>query len=268
MTHKKPIVAAIQMCSSGDVNENLQTAARLISIAANHGAELVVLPEMFAVMEDKAKVAVKEPMGKGKIQDFLAREAKENRVWLVGGTIPIASPHSSKFSAASLVFDDHGKNVARYDKIHMFDVELSDKEIYQESLLIEPGKKTVVVDTPLGKLGLAVCYDVRFPEQFREMIKKGAEMIALPSAFTMKTGKAHFELLIRSRAIDNFCYMIGACQGGTHANGRKTYGNSMIVGPWGDVLARANGDEIGVIYATIDIDKVYAARKTIPVLDF
>lgn len=261
-----PIIAAVQMCSSDDINENLATAAQLISEAASNGAQLLVLPEMFATMNDAVKVSAKEPIGKGKIQNFLSAQAQQNRVWIVGGTIPIACVNSNKFSAACLVYDEQGKNVARYDKIHMFDVQLSASEIYKESALIEAGRNTVVIDSPVGKLGLAVCYDVRFPDQFKNLVQKGAEIIALPSAFTMKTGKAHWELLMRSRAIDNFIYMVGACQGGTHSNGRQTYGNSMIVEPWGGVIAHKMGDGIGVIYANIDINKVYEARKTIPVL--
>lgn len=263
---QNPIIAAIQMCSSDDINENLDTAAHLINEAASNGAELVVLPEMFATMNDAVKVLVKEPMGKGKIQDFLSHQAEHHHIWLVGGTIPIACMNSNKFAAACLVYDEHGKNVARYDKIHMFDVQLSETEVYKESALIEPGTETVVIDSPIGKLGLAVCYDVRFPDQFKSLVKKGAEIVALPSAFTMKTGNAHWELLMRSRAIDNFVYMMGACQGGTHTNGRQTYGNSMIVEPWGKVIARKIEDGIGVIYASIDINKVYEARKTIPIL--
>lgn len=262
------IIAAAQMCSSDDVDENLKTASRLIREAHSNGAKLIVLPEMFAVMKDEVKSRIKEPLGQGKIQSFLSNEAQQNNIWIVGGTIPIATEREDKFAAASLVYDTDGKNVARYDKIHMFDVKLSAAEIYQESERILPGSKTIVVDTPIGKLGLAVCFDVRFPDQFKELVKKGAEVIALPSAFTIKTGKAHWELLLRSRAIDNFCYMVGACQGGEHANGRKTFGNSMIVGPWGDIITRLDDNSIGVIYARIDLKKVYEARQMIPTLNY
>lgn len=267
-TKQHPVIAAIQMCSVDNIDENLKTASDLIAIAAKAGAKLVVLPEMFAVMNNDIKVQMKEPFGHGKIQDFLAKVANQNRVWVVGGTIPIACDHSQKFAAACLVFDDHGKFIARYDKIHMFDVKISANEIYEESALINPGKEIVVVKTPIGNVGLAVCYDVRFPDQFKKLVVSGAEIIALPSAFTMKTGSAHWEILMKCRAIDTFCYMVGACQGGLHQNGRQTYGNSMIVEPWGSIVARKSDDGSGVIYASIDLDKVYEARKTIPIMNF
>ncbi len=260
-------VAAIQMCSSHLIDENLKSAAKWINEAANNNAKLVVLPEMFAIMGQKPidKVAVKEKMGQGVIQDFLAEQAKKNDVWIVGGTIPVACENENKVRAASLVFDNNGKCVARYDKIHLFDVVLSEKEIYKESDTTEPGNELVVVDTPFGKLGLAVCYDVRFPELFRCLFNKGAEIIALPSAFTVPTGEAHWELLARSRAVDNFSYVIGACQGGTHSSGRKTFGNSIIVEPWGTVAAKKEGVSPGIIYTNIDLQKIYDARNSIPI---
>jgi nitrilase len=222
---------------------------------------------MFAMMGQKPidKVAVKEKMGQGVIQDFLAEQAKINEIWIVGGTIPIACENENKVRAASLVFDNNGKCIARYDKIHLFDVVLSEKEIYKESDTTEPGNELVVVDTPFGKLGLAVCYDVRFPELFRCLFNKGAEIIALPSAFTVPTGEAHWELLARSRAVDNFSYVIGACQGGTHSSGRKTFGNSIIVEPWGTVAAKKEGVSPGIIYTNIDLQKIYDARNSIPI---
>lgn len=260
-------IAAIQMCSSHSVDENLQTAATLIAEAAKHGAKLIVLPEMFAIIgvDDIDKVAVKESFGQGKIQTFLAEQAKKNQVWLVGGTIPIACNDEKKVRAASLVFNDAGICVARYDKIHLFDVTLSAAETYKESDTIEPGNEIVVVDTPVGKLGLAVCFDLRFPELFRGLFKKGAEIIALPSAFTVPTGEAHFELLTRARAVENFCYVIAACQGGTHANGRKTYGHAIIVEPWGSVIAKKTGVDTGIIYAMVDSKKIDDARMAIPI---
>lgn len=260
-------IAAVQMCSSHLVDENLTTAGYWIHQAAAQGAQLVVLPEMFAILGAAAtdKVAVKEPFGHGKIQTFLAEQAVKNRLWIVGGTIPIAGNHPNKVRAASLVFDDQGQCVARYDKIHLFDATLSETENYRESDTTESGQEIVVVDTPCGKLGLAVCYDVRFPELFQCLVQKGAEIIALPSAFTVQTGEAHWEILVRSRAIDHFCYLVGACQGGVHSNGRKTYGHSMIVEPWGCVAAQKDDVIPGVIYATIDLTTVYAARKSVPV---
>ncbi len=260
-------IAAIQMCSSHNINDNLAMAKQLITEAAKNKAELVVLPENFAIMGLKPsdKVLVKEKLGQGKIQHFLSVQAKANNIWIVGGTIPIESDDANKVRASSLVFDAQGNLVARYDKMHLFDVTISDHETHRESDTIQPGNEIVVVDTPFGKLGLAVCYDVRFPELFRCLFNKGAEIFILPSAFTVPTGEAHWEVLTRSRAIENFCYLIGAAQGGLHSNGRKTYGNSLIVAPWGNIIAKKEGTEAGIIYATIDLNKVYEARKAIPV---
>jgi predicted amidohydrolase len=262
-------VAAIQMCSSHLVAENLTTAAELIQEAAANQAKLVVLPEMFAMMGMDAsdKVAIREPIGHGEIQSFLAEQAKKYCIWIVGGTIPIICKDETKARAASLVFDDLGNRVARYDKIHLFDVAISQSEVYQESNTIEPGDRLIVIDTPVGKLGLAVCYDVRFPELFRCLFNRGTEIIALPSAFTVTTGAAHWKLLARSRAVENFCYVIGACQGGTHTNGRKTYGHSLIVEPWGTVIAEKDDTEPGVIYAILDLEHLNEIRKSIPVYE-
>ncbi len=262
----KPTIAAIQMCSSHIVDDNLKTAENFITEAAKNNANIVVLPEMFAMMGayPKDKVLVKEKFGDGKIQNFLSEQAKANNIWIVGGTIPIECNDINKVRAASLVFDEKGNCVARYDKIHLFDVTISESEKYKESETTEPGSEIVVVDTPFGKLGLGVCFDVRFPELFRCLSEKGAEIIALPSAFTVPTGQAHWELLTRSRAVENFCYVVGACQGGVHSNGRKTYGNSIIVEPWGNIAAKKEGVESGVIYSAIDLNKIDEARKSIP----
>jgi deaminated glutathione amidase len=262
-------IAAIQMCSSHVVDENLLTAKNLIEEAAKNDAKLVVLPEMFAVMgiSSTDKVVEKEIFGKGKIQSFLSEQAKKNCIWIVGGTIPIECDDSKKVRAASLVFDDKGNIVSRYDKIHLFDVFLSEKETYKESDTIEPGNELVVIDTPFGKIGQAVCYDVRFPELFRCLFNNEAEIIVLPSAFTVPTGEAHWELLSRSRAVENFCYLVGACQGGTHSSGRTTYGNSIIIEPWGNVVSKKEDVATGIIYADIDLKKVHEARKSIPIVD-
>lgn len=255
------------MCSSSSVDENLSLAEQLITEAAKNNAKLVVLPEMFAIMGDNVttKVDVKEPFGEGKIQSFLSEQAKANKVWIVGGTIPIECNEEQKIKAASLVYDDTGKCIARYDKIHLFDVTLSENEVYRESDSTEPGNSLCIVNTPFGKIGLAVCYDLRFPEMFRCFFNEGVEIILLPTAFTEKTGKAHWEVLSRSRAIENFCYFVGSCQGGLHSNGRTTYGNSIIIGPWGDVISKKESIEPGIIYGSMDLSKVHEARKSIPV---
>ncbi len=261
-------IAAVQMCSSHIIDDNLNTAVILIAEAANQGAKLIVLPEMFAIMglTDNDKILSKEVFLNGPIQSFLSEQAKKNKVWIIGGTIPIESENNpKKIKAASLVFDDTGNFIDRYDKIHLFDTTISQNEKYNESNTTDPGDKVVLINTPFGKIGLAVCYDLRFPELFRYLFNMGAEIFVVPSAFTTTTGQAHWELLTRSRAVENFCYLIGACQGGTHANGRKTYGNSIIVDPWGTIIAHKDAIQPGIIYADIDLDKLYEIRKSIPV---
>lgn len=261
-------VAAIQMCSTPDVDENLKAAEKLIAHAAERGAQLIVLPEMFAIIGSRAddKVCVKETSGSGKIQNFLAKQAQKHQLWLVGGTIPLAADNASKVRAASLVYNANGAVVARYDKMHLFDVTLSELEYYRESDSTEPGNEVVVVDTPVGKLGLSVCFDIRFPQLYRQLVQAGAEILVIPSAFTQKTGAAHWGLLARARAVDTFCYVIGACQGGTHVGGRQTYGHSLIVHPWGSVLSQLDGIDEGVATAEIDLAELHAIRRSIPLI--
>jgi len=262
-------IAAIQMASGPNVNANLIEVGRLISLAANDGAKLVVLPENFAIMgmKEQDKVKIREPQNQGPIQNFLAEQAKKHKIWLVGGTIPLEAEDSSKVRAACLVYSDKGEMVARYDKTHLFDVHIyQSSERYNESETIEPGDKVVVIDTPFGKLGLAICYDLRFPELFRSMADKGAELIALPSAFTAVTGKAHWEVLIRARAIENLSYIIAAAQGGYHLNGRESYGDSMIVDHWGQILDRLSSGS-GYVIAQYDREQIRKVRKNFPVLE-
>lgn len=260
------IISAIQMNSSDLIDANLIQAGQFIHQASTHQAQLVVLPEMFAIMGKSHfdKVLQKETFGSGKIQDFLSNQARKNGIWIVGGTIPIACDDPNKIRAACLVFNDLGDCVARYDKIHLFDAHLSENETYQESASTQAGDTVCVIDTPFGKLGLAVCFDLRFPELFRELYLKGAEILAVPSAFTVPTGKAHFEILVRSRAIDHFSYVITACQGGLHSSGRRTYGHAMMVSPWGEILSQKTDDIPGVIAKKINPSKVHDARNTIP----
>ena len=260
-------ISAIQMCSSHDVDDNLKMAAKLIREAAANGAALTVLPEMFAIigMDCIDKNKLREPFGHGKIQDFLVNEAVKNNIWIVSGTIPIATHETNKIKAASIVYDHHGNPVARYDKIHLFDAVLSGNECYTESATTEPGHQTVVIDTPVGKLGLAVCYDIRFSGLFMELFKQGAEIISLSAAFISKTGQAHWHVLTRSRAIEHFCYFVGANQGGFHTNGRETYGHSLIADPWGNIVSEREEATPGVIYADIDLEKLHAIRASIPI---
>lgn len=262
----KTKIAAIQLTSSQSVDENLQQVESMLCNAAATGAELIVLPEMFPIMgkTEKDKVAAAEKIGNGKIQSFLSALAKQYNIWIVGGTIPIIANDPNKIRAACLVYNDNGRLAARYDKIHLFDATLSNGERYYESETTEPGNDIVVVDTPFGKLGLAVCYDMRFPNLFEQLHHRGAEIIAIPAAFTAKTGAAHWHLLTRSRAIDTFSYVIASNQVGTHANQRQTYGRSLIVDPWGSVISELNEDKPGIIYADIDLAKIQMIRESIP----
>lgn len=260
--------AAIQMASSPQIGANLLEAEKLIAEAVKAGAKLVALPENFALMGDHEldKVKAKEVDGAGLIQNFLAATAKKYSIWIVGGTIPIADDNSSKVRAACLLYNDEGRRIARYDKIHLFNVDVpGTTEVYRESDSIEPGNEFRVIDTPFGKLGIAVCYDLRFPEFFRKMSQQGMEILVIPSAFTAETGAAHWEVLLRARAVENLCYVIAPNQGGFHLNGRKTFGHSMIVDPWGVVLDcyKTGG---GFVCADIDIERMEKVRSAFPVL--
>lgn len=260
--------AAIQMASSPNVASNLLEAEKLIAKAAKAGAKLITLPENFAIMGEHEldKVKVREPDGNGPIQQFLSDTAKKYGVWLLGGTIPLEAQADQKVRAACLLFDDTGKRVARYDKVHLFDVSLPDSdEHYKESDSIENGQDSVVVDTPFGKLGVAVCYDVRFPEFFRIMQENQVEIVVVPAAFTAKTGAAHWEVLLRARAIENLCYIIAPNQGGFHFNGRETYGHSMVVDPWGEVLDCCQSGA-GFALGEINLNRLEKVRSSFPVL--
>lgn len=258
------------MTSVADVSANLATARGLLERARAEGAVLAALPENFALMgrRETDKLEVAEPFGEGPIQAFLGHCARELKMWIVGGTAPVRVPDNpAKVSAASLLFDDQGRCVARYDKIHLFDVDLPDREeSYRESATIDPGAQSKVASTPVGHLGMAVCYDVRFPELFRTLQSQGAEVLCLPSAFTAATGRAHWELLVRARAVENLCYMLAPAQGGTHENGRETFGDSLIVDPWGQVLARVGAAGPGLAVAEIDRTLQQELRRRFPAL--
>ncbi|NIP73850.1 MAG: carbon-nitrogen hydrolase family protein [Gammaproteobacteria bacterium] len=263
------LVAAVQMASGPNVGANLIEATRLIGDAAEAGARIAVLPENFALMgmRESDKVEARERPGSGPIQDFLAQQSSRFGIWLVGGTIPLESSDENKIRAACLLYDDRGEQVARYDKLHLFDVQLPDsKESYTESETIEAGDAAVVADTPFGRLGLAVCYDLRFPELFRRLLDEGMELLAVPSAFTAITGKAHWESLVRARAVENLCYVIAAAQGGYHASGRETHGDSMIVEPWGAILDRLPRGS-GYVLGAVDRSRLEGTRRTFPALD-
>jgi nitrilase len=262
------ICAAVQMASSPNVEANLIEAERWVAKAAGLGASLVVLPENFALMgmAETDKLNVAEEEGSGPIQDFLAATAEKHQVWIVGGTIPLRAATEGRVRASALVFDDNGNRVGRYDKIHLFDVDVPGTgEQYRESSTIEPGDRALVLDTPFGRLGVAICYDLRFPELFRQMADSGMDVLAAPSAFTARTGAAHWDLLTRARAVENLCYVIASDQGGFHVNGRETYGHSMIVDPWGKIMS-IQPTGAGVVTAQIDLDQLAKVRASFPVL--
>lgn len=260
------------MTSVPEVEVNLATARGLLERAHAEGASLAVLPENFALMGRKEtdKVDAAEIPGEGPIQAFLGRTARELGLWIIGGTIPLRVEEEPKrVASASLVFDERGRCVSRYDKIHLFDVDVSNRdrnERYRESATVAPGSQPQVVSTPIGRVGLAVCYDVRFPELFRVLQEQGAEILSLPSAFTAPTGKAHWELLMRARAVENLCYVLAPAQSGIHPNGRETWGDSLIVDPWGQVVSRVTDAGPGLAVAEIDRTVQQELRERFPAL--
>jgi predicted amidohydrolase len=268
-------VAAIQMTSGPDVTANLEQARGLLEESAARGAGLAVLPENFPFMglQDADKRGVAESDGRGPIQDFLASTALRLRMTIVGGTMPLRAGSDGRVAAASLVYGPEGKRTARYDKIHLFDVDIpsgagvesSGTGRYRESAHVAPGSGAVVVDSPAGKLGLSVCYDVRFPELYRSLSASGAQILTIPSAFTSPTGRAHWETLLRARAIENLCYVIAPAQSGFHPSGRETYGDTMIVDYWGRVLQRLPRGR-GIVVAEIDLGALAEARSNFPAL--
>ena len=259
--------AVVQLVSGGSIPDNVSRVDYFLGKAKKQSVDLVLLPENFAFMGkgELDKLGIAETFGEALIQDSLANMAKKYQLWIVAGTVFLKT-ESNRVRAASLVFDDQGHCVARYDKIHLFDVRVSEAEAHQESATIEPGNTITLVDTPVGCLGLSVCYDLRFPELYRQMVQQGAELFAIPAAFTATTGLAHWEVLLRARAIENLCYVLAPNQGGTHENGRQTYGHSMIIGPWGNVLGQADVGE-ALIVSEIDLSKLYDLRKQFPCND-
>ncbi|MES2321827.1 MAG: carbon-nitrogen hydrolase family protein [Pseudomonadota bacterium] len=257
-------VAAVQMISTPDVADNIARARVLVEQAAARGARLVALPEYWPIMgmKDSDKVAHAEQPGSGPIQDFMAEAAATHKVWLIGGTLPLVSPDAGKVMNTTLVYNPEGESVGRYDKIHLFGFTRG-AETYDEARTIVPGQAVTVFDTPFGRVGLAVCYDLRFPELFRAM--GDCTLMVVTAAFTHVTGLAHWEVLLRARAIENQCYVLASAQGGVHANGRRTFGHSMLVDPWGEVKAvLAEGE--GVIDGVIDPLFLAGVRESLPAL--
>jgi len=262
-------VAAIQMVSTDTVSKNLELSEKLIEEAAAKKAKLITLPENFPLMgkRDEDRLAITEPFDDGPLQLFLSEQSKRYKVWLLGGTIPLLSDDPDKVFATSLLFNPNGECAARYDKIHLFDVVLdeNDGESYRESKTFKSGNDIIVAQTEIGNIGLSVCYDLRFPEMYRKMHNENVQIITAPSAFTATTGKAHWKTLLKTRAIENLCYLVASNQGGVHANGRETWGHSMIVDPWGEILAEVT-EETGIAIAKLDIEKQTKLRKRFPVL--
>ncbi len=262
-------VAAVQLTSSTDAQTNLERVDHYLSVLSHEQVQLAVLPEDFACLgaSEEQRLSLRETFGRGRLQTFLSECAKKYKLWLVGGTIPLKGVDANKSRSSTLVFDDNGICKARYDKVHLFDVSVADQRgIYRESLHTEPGTEIVVLDSPLGRLGLAVCYDLRFPELFRRMHRLQVDVMAIPAAFTAVTGRAHWEVLLRARAIENLSYVIAAAQWGKHMSGRETYGDSMVVSPWGDILARRE-NEPGVITADLDFEFQASVRKNFPAIE-
>lgn len=257
-------IAAIQMVSGPEIGVNLAEAGHLIAKAAEAGAKLAVLPEYFPMIgaSDVDRLEAREAEGYGPIQDFLSGMAKRHAIWLVGGSLPLYAKNPEKSRNTCFVYDETGMQRARYDKIHLFSFE-NGTERYREGQSIEAGEDVSVCAAPFGKMGLAICYDLRFPELFRKMGE--VDLVAVPAAFTETTGAAHWELLLRARAVENQCYVVAAAQGGLHPTGRRTYGNSMIVDPWGDVVARIDRGP-GVVVAEFDLVRMEQVRKNLPVL--
>ncbi|MBN3826610.1 carbon-nitrogen hydrolase family protein [Burkholderia sp. Ac-20384] len=255
-------VAALQMVSTPDVARNLAEARRLIAEAAGEGAQLVLLPEYFCFMghRDTDKLALAEPYQDGPIQHFLADAARRHGIWVIGGTLPLKAPEPDRVLNTTLVFDPSGNEAARYDKIHLFNFEKGD-ESFDEARTIRAGDTVVAFDAPFGRVGLSVCYDLRFPELYRRL--GDCALIVVPSAFTYTTGRAHWETLLRARAVENQCYVLAAAQGGKHENGRRTWGHSMLIDPWGEIVA-VRDVGASVVLGAIDPQRIVDVRQSLP----
>lgn len=257
-------VAAVQMVSGPRVEENLAVAAAWIGEAAARGATLVALPEYFPLMgmKENDKVAVREAEGRGPIQDFLAGMSRQHGLWLVGGSLPLAASVENKVLNTCLVYSPQGERVARYDKIHLFGFQQG-SESYNESATIEAGRQPVAFETPFARVGLSICYDLRFPELYRAL--GAVDLLVIPAAFTETTGRAHWEILLRARAIENQCYVLAAAQGGQHENGRETHGHSLLIDPWGGVVDRLDKGE-GVVIGEVNHARIAEVRANLPAL--
>ncbi|MEM5364594.1 carbon-nitrogen hydrolase family protein [Paraburkholderia azotifigens] len=255
-------VAALQMVSTPERDRNLTDAEHLIAQAAADGAQLVLLPEYFCFMgfKDTDKLTVRESYGDGPIQQFLADAARRHQIWIIGGTLPLKAPEETRVLNTTLVFDPQGNEAARYDKIHLFNFEKGE-ESFDEARTIRPGDTVRTFDAPFGRVGLSVCYDLRFPELYRRM--GDCALIVVPSAFTYTTGRAHWETLLRARAVENQCYVLAAAQGGKHENGRRTWGHSMLIDPWGEIID-VRDEGAGVVAGNIERSRIDEVRQSLP----
>ncbi|MDR1994513.1 carbon-nitrogen hydrolase family protein [Azonexus sp.] len=257
-------IAALQMISGPRVGDNLQAATRLVAEAVDQGAQLLVLPEYFPIIGnvDADRVRAREDFGRGPVQDWLAETSARHGVWIVAGSLPLTAATSDKMRNATLVYDSSGACVQRYDKVHLFGFTKGD-ERYDEAAFIEAGDRPVALATPFGRIALSICYDLRFPELYRALAP--VDLILVPAAFTDTTGRAHWEILLRARAIENQCYVLAAAQGGRHESGRVTHGNSMIVDPWGEILDRKMKGP-GIAIADLDHARIAEIRQSLPAL--
>lgn len=275
-----PRIVAIQTNSSDDIDHNLAIVANYIIQARQQGCELIVLPECFGFMQNSRQQLLQcaEEDGRGKIQDFLSATAKRHNVWIIGGSVPLKSDQPNKVTNTLLAYDNNGNRVARYDKIFLFDVTLSSEERYCESDYTKPGSSFEVMDSPLGKIGLSICYDLRFPELYRTLAQRGAQILVVPAAFSYTTGRSHWLPLLKARAIENGCFVVAAAQTGTHRREhghsnkdnnergygmRKTWGHTVIIDPWGEVLAEMKSD-CGIVGAEINLSKLHDTRRQLP----
>lgn len=261
-------VAVLQMTSSANLVENLENVRLLLDRASKQNVLLALLPENFAFMgfSESAKLAIAEPFGEGIIQQTISELAKKYNMWIVAGSIPLLSKEPNRCFASCLVFDDKGQCVKRYDKIHLFDVQVSETEAHKESNATCPGSELAVIDTPVGKVGLSICYDLRFPEMYRKLRALDADIFVVPAAFTFDTGKVHWQILLQARAIENLSYVLAANQGGSHENGRQTYGHSIIISPWGNIEASCSASGLDLAITDIDLESMQSLRKRFPCL--
>jgi nitrilase len=260
-------IGAVQMRSGKSRSENLEAAGKLLDRARDQGAELIALPENFSFLSgDGDKLAVAETIADGDSVAFLQAYARKHRISLIGGSVPLRSAESGKVSNTSLAIDSTGAIVARYDKIHLFDIALDAETTFAESAFVERGTSVVVADVAGIRAGMTVCYDLRFPELYRALSAAGAQVLFVPAAFTLQTGRDHWEVLLRARAIENLSYVVASAQQGRHTDGRVTYGRTMIIGPWGQILAQAQ-DGPGVVVCDVDLEYLNDVRRKLPCLE-